>query len=90
MFLSYDKLPPGLKTGNNFCLYKLEPGNNGKEKKVPYQTCGARADPGNKAQLTNFTNAYATYLKGGMTVSVYRLWMILLALILTIVLWLVS
>ena len=62
--MSYDKLPPGLKTGNYFCLYKLEPANDGKKKKVPYQTCGARADPGNKAHLTDFTTAYETYRKG--------------------------
>ena len=63
--MSYDKLPPGLKTGNYFCLYKLEPGKDGKKKKVPYRTCGARADPGNKAHLTDFTTAYEIYRKGG-------------------------
>ena len=65
MFMSYDKLPPGLKEETTFCLYKLEPGKDGKKKKVPYQTCGARADPGNKAHLTDFTTAYETYRNGG-------------------------
>ena len=88
--MSYDKLPPGLKKGNYFCLYKLEPGNNGKEKKVPYQTCGARTDPGNKAQQQILQMHMQHILRVVMTVSVYRLWMILLALILTIVLWMVS
>ena len=46
--MSYDKLPPGLKAGRYFCLYKLEPGKDGKKKKVLYQTCGARADSVNK------------------------------------------
>ena len=32
---------------------------------MPYQTSGARADPGNKAHLTNFTTAYGIYRKGG-------------------------
>lgn len=63
--MSYDKLPLGLKKGDYFSLYKLEPGKDGKKKKVPYQTCGARADPGNKAHLTDFTTAYETYRNGG-------------------------
>lgn len=63
--MSYDKLPPGLKEETTFCLYKLEPGKDGKKKKVPYQTSGARADPGNKAHLTDFTTAYETYRNGG-------------------------
>ena len=63
--MSYDRLPPGLKEETTFCLYKLEPGKDGKKKKVPYQTCGARADPGNKAHLTDFTTAYVTYCNGG-------------------------
>lgn len=63
--MSYDKLPPGLKAGNDLCLYKLEPGKDGKIKKVPYQVNGARADPGNKAHLTDFTTAYETHKKGG-------------------------
>ena len=63
--MSYDKLPLELKEETTFCLYKLEPGKDGKKKKVPYQTSGARADPGNKAYLTDFTTAYETYRKGG-------------------------
>ena len=63
--MSYDRLPPGLKEETTFCLYKLEPGKDGKKKKVPYQTSGARADPGNKAHLTDFTTAYETYCNGG-------------------------
>ena len=63
--MSYDKLPLGLKKGDYFCLYKLEPGKDGKKKKVPYQTSGAKADPGNKAHLTDFTTAYETYRNGG-------------------------
>lgn len=63
--MSYDRLPPGLKEETTFCLYKLEPGKDGKKKKVPYQTCGARADPGNKAHLTDFTTAYESYRNGG-------------------------
>ena len=63
--MSYDRLPPGLKEETTFCLYKLEPGKDGKKKKVPYQTCGARADPGNKAHLTDFTTAYEIYCNGG-------------------------
>ena len=63
--MSYDRLPPGLKEETTFCLYKLEQGKDGKKKKVPYQTCGARADPGNKAHLTDFTTAYETYCNGG-------------------------
>ena len=63
--MSYDKLPRKLKEETTFCLYKLEPGKDGKKKKVPYQTCGARADPGNKAHLTAFTTAYETYRKDG-------------------------
>ena len=63
--MSYDRLPPGLKEETTFCLYKLEPGKDGKKKKVPYQTCGARADPGNKAHLTDFTTTYETYCNGG-------------------------
>ncbi len=62
--MSYDKLPPGLKAGNDFCLYKLELGNDGKIKKVPYQVNGARADPGNAVHLTDFKTAYETYKKG--------------------------
>lgn len=61
--MSYDKLSPGLIAGNDFCLYKLESGNDGKIKKVPYQVNGARADSGNKAHLTDFTIAYETYKK---------------------------
>lgn len=63
MFMSYDKLPPGLTAGNDFCLYKLEPDKNGKIQKVPYRVSGARADPGNVVHLTDFTTAYdACYL----------------------------
>lgn len=32
---------------------------------MQYQTCGARADPGNKAHLTDFTISYEIYRKGG-------------------------
>lgn len=61
--MSYDKLPPGLTAGNDFCLYKLEPDKNGKIQKVPYRVSGARADPGNVVHLTDFTTAYdACYL----------------------------
>ncbi len=63
--MSYDKLPPELKKETTFCIYKLELGKDGKKKKVPYQTSGARADPGNKAHLTDFTTAYEAYRKGG-------------------------
>lgn len=63
--MSYDKLPLGLKEGTTFCLYKLEPGKDGKKKKVPYQTCGARADPGNKTHLTDFTTAISVENQGG-------------------------
>ena len=63
--MSYDKLPPELKEETTFCIYKLELGKDGKKKKVPYQTSGARADPGNKAHLTDFTTAYEAYRKGG-------------------------
>ena len=35
--MSYDRFPPGLKVETTFCLYKLEPGKDGKKKKVLYQ-----------------------------------------------------
>ncbi len=60
----FDKLPQGLKEGSNFCLYKIEPGN-GKQKKVPYRTDGARADPGNKAHLTQLINVQTVAQGGG-------------------------
>lgn len=63
--MSYDRLPPELKEETTFCLYKLEPGKDGKKKKVPYQTSGVRAAPGDKVHLTDFTTAYETYRNGG-------------------------
>lgn len=71
--MPYEKLLLGLRDGNYFCLYKLKPRKNGKEKKVPYWVSGARTDLGNKAHLSEFATAYETYHKseyGGIALSV--------------------
>lgn len=63
--MTYEKLPSRLKQGKNFCLYRNEPGTDGKKKKVPYQANGARAAPNNPAHFTDYTTVYEAFKQGG-------------------------